>query len=95
MELKVFTLPTCPTCSIAKVVASETAQKLSIGYREISLATEEGLKQGLVYDVLSTPSFAIDDEVIVRGRLISKEKLEEEVKKRIDKWKERVSKEQV
>ena len=95
MELKVFTLPTCPTCPIAKVVASETAQKLGIGYREISLATEEGLKQGLVYDVLSTPSFVIDDEVIVRGRLISEEKLEEEVKKRIDKWKERVSKEQV
>jgi hypothetical protein len=80
---------------MAKVVVSETAQELGIGYREISLATEEGLRLGRAYDVMSTPSIVLDEEVIVRGRFISKEKLEEEVKKRIEKWKQRVSKEQV
>jgi thioredoxin 1 len=92
VELKVFTLPTCPTCPTAKVVASETARELGIGFREISLATEEGVKQGLAYDIMSTPSIVLDDDVIVRGRFIPREKLEEEVKKRIEKWKERVAK---
>ena len=94
MELKVFTLPSCPTCPMAKVVVSETAQELGIGYREISLATEEGLRLGRAYDVMSTPSIVLDEEVIVRGRFISKEKLEDEVRKRIEKWKERIAKEQ-
>jgi hypothetical protein len=78
---------------MAKAVASETAQKLGIGYREISLATEEGLKQGLAYNIMSAPSIVLEDDVLVRGRFISKEKLEEEVRKRIDKWKERAAKE--
>ena len=71
MELKVFTLPTCPCCPAAKLIVSET--------------------EGLAYDVRGTPSIAIDTEVIVRGRLISREKLEEEVSKRLEKWKVRVS----
>lgn len=79
---------------MVKAVASETAQKFGLDYKEISLATEEGLKQGLAYDVLSTPSIVLDNEVIVRGRFVPREKLEEEVKKRIEKWKERIAKEQ-
>jgi glutaredoxin len=89
MELKVFTLPTCPTCPTAKSVTSSIAQKLGVTYREVNLATEEGLKEGRTYDIMSTPSIVLDDEVIVRGRLIAGEKLEEEVKKRLEKWRER------
>lgn len=89
MELKVFTLPTCPTCPTAKSIVSVTAQKLGLAYKEINLASEEGLKEGLVYDIMSTPSIVLDDEVIVRGRLIAGEKLEEEVKKRLEKWRGR------
>ncbi|MGC9095074.1 MAG: thioredoxin family protein [Candidatus Bathyarchaeia archaeon] len=91
MELKVFTLPTCPVCPVAKIIASEVAQKLGIAFREVNMATEEGFKEGLAYDILSTPSIIFGDEVIVEGRLISKEKLEEEVKKRIEKWRERAT----
>jgi len=91
MNLKVFTLPTCPSCPMAKVIASEVAQKFGIVFKEVNLATEEGLNEGLAYDIMSTPTIVIDEEVIVRGRLISKERLEEEIKKRISKWKERVS----
>jgi glutaredoxin len=91
MELKVFTLPTCPTCPLAKTVASEVAQKFGIAFKEVNLATEEGLSEGLAYDIMSTPSIIIDKEVIVRGRLISKERLEEEVSKRLEKWKTRAS----
>lgn len=91
MELKVFTLPTCPTCPIAKSIASEIAQKFGIAFREVNMATDEGLSEGLAHEIRSTPSIAIDEEVVVRGRLISKEKLEEEIKNRIDKWKERAA----
>ncbi len=94
MELKVFTLPTCPICPVAKRLASEVAEKFGIAFKEVSMATEEGLKEGLSYDIKSTPSMVIDDEVIVRGRLVSREKLEQEVKKRIEKWRGRASAEQ-
>jgi len=85
VELKVFTLPTCPSCPMAKVIASEVAQRFRIAFRVVDMATEEGMNEGLAYDVRSSPSIVLGEEVIVRGRLISKEKLEEEVKKRIGK----------
>ena len=91
MELKVFTLPTCPTCPVAKKLASDIAKKFGIAFKEVDMATEQGLKEGLSYDIQSTPSIVIDDEVIVRGRLVSRKRLEEEVKKRIKRWKERAS----
>ncbi len=93
MELKIFTLPSCSSCPAAKETAFEVAQVLGIAYKEVSLATKEGLNEGLAYDILSTPSIVFDDEVVVRGRFVSKEKLEEEIRKRIAKWQERVSKE--
>lgn len=95
MELKVFTLPACPTCPIAKTIAAQVAQKFGIGFREVNMATDEGLNEGLAHDIRSTPSIVIDEEVVVRGRLISKDKLEEEVKHRIEKWKERATTKQV
>jgi len=94
MELKVFTLPTCPSCPIAKKLASEVAEKFGIVFKEVNMATEEGLKEGLSYKIQSTPSIVMNGEVIVRGRLLSREKLEEEVKKRIEKWKKRAFTEQ-
>jgi glutaredoxin len=91
MELKVFTMPTCPTCPIAKKIASETAEKLGIAFREVNMATDEGLNEGLAHDIMSAPSFVIGEEVLVRGRLISRERLEEEIRNRMEKWKERVA----
>jgi glutaredoxin len=94
LELKVFTLPSCPTCPLAKTIASEVARRLNISYKEVNLATEEGLQEGRAYDIVSAPSVAIDDEVMFRGQLVSRERLEEEVKKRLEKWAERASKEE-
>ena len=95
MELKVFTLPTCSVCPVAKAIASEVAEEFGIGYREVNMATKEGLDEGVAYDILSTPSMVIDDEVIIKGRIVPKEKLAEEVKKRVERWQERISKEKV
>lgn len=92
-ELKVFTMPTCSVCPAAKQIASEVAKKLGLAYREINMNTQEGLEEGVAHQIMSTPSIALNDEVIVSGKLISKEKLEEEIRKRIDKWKSRVARE--
>ena len=93
LELKVFTLPTCSVCPVAKTIASEVAEEFGIDYREVNMATKDGFDEGVAFDILSTPSIAIDDDVIAKGRLVSKEKLVEEVKKRVERWRERVSKE--
>lgn len=83
MEIKVFTLPTCPTCPFAKKIAAQTAQKFNVGYREIDLNSREGQREGRKYQIMSTPSIVIDDEVLARGKLISAKELENEVKKRL------------
>ncbi|MCS7114158.1 MAG: thioredoxin family protein [Nitrososphaerota archaeon] len=88
-ELKVFTLPTCSSCHAAKQVALEVSRKLGLAYREVDMNTKEGLEEGTAYQIMSTPSITLGDEVIVVGRLISKEKLEEEVCKRLAKWRAR------
>jgi len=90
MELKVFTLPTCSSCPVAKRIVSEVAQEFRLAFREVNMATDEGLSEGLAHDIMSAPSIVIDKEVLTRGRLISKEKLEEEIRVRIEKWKDRV-----
>ena len=83
MEIKVFTLPTCPSCPFAKKIAVQITQKYHVGYREIDLSTSEGQQEGRKYQIMSTPSIVVDDEVIVRGKLLSLETLENEVKKRL------------
>jgi glutaredoxin len=83
LELKVFTLPTCSTCPAVKTVALEVARTLGVDYREVNMATREGEVEGQKYQIMGTPSIAIDDEVIVRGRFVSKERLEEEIRKRM------------
>ncbi len=86
-ELKVFTLPTCSTCTVAKKIALEVAQKYGVTFRVVDMATEEGLSEGSSYHVMSAPSIAIDDDIVVRGHLISKKGLEDEIRRRLDKWK--------
>lgn len=83
MELKVFTMKTCPNCPAAKQLAKEVASKYNVGYREIDISTPDGEIEGLMYQIMSTPSIAIDDDVIARGKLISQEELENEVRKRL------------
>ncbi|MBS7620901.1 thioredoxin family protein [Candidatus Bathyarchaeota archaeon] len=93
LELRVFTMPTCSNCPAAKQIAFEVAQKLGLAYREVDMNTREGLAEGLAHQIMSAPSITLGDEVIVVGRLISKEKLEEEVRKRLEKWRVRASSE--
>lgn len=85
MELKVFTLPTCVNCSAAKKISKEIAQKYGLEYAEVDISTPNGQLDGLMYQIMSTPSIALDSEVITRGKLLSKEELETELRKRLSK----------
>ena len=85
MDLKVFTLPKCVNCPAAKKISQDIAQKFGLNYREVDISTPEGQLDGLMHQIMSTPSIAIDNEIIARGKLLSKEELEAEVRKRLDK----------
>jgi len=79
MELKVVVMANCPKCPKAKEVARRLAEKYGLDYVEVRLDTPEGQIEGLMYNVLSTPSIAIGDEVVARGELPTEEELEEEL----------------
>lgn len=85
MELKVFTLRRCPKCPLAKKIAQEVAETLGIRFTEVDMETTEGEIDGLMHQVMSTPSIALDDEVIARGSVIPKGELENEIRKRLKK----------
>lgn len=83
MELKVFTLPTCKDCPAAKVISKEMAGKYGLAYAEVDISTPDGQLDGLMNQIMSTPSIAIDGVVVARGRLPSREELEAEIRKRL------------
>jgi glutaredoxin len=83
MKIKVFTLPTCPNCPTAKKIAKEVAEELGVEFVEVDLSQSEGMLEGLMYQIMSTPSIVIDDDVIAKGRIVSKEELMKEAKERL------------
>lgn len=82
-EIKIFTLPNCPKCPAAKKIAKDIAEEFKINFKEVDIGSAEGQIEGLMYQVMSTPSIAIDSDVVSRGEIPSKTQLEEEVKKRL------------
>lgn len=84
LTVKVFTLKNCPRCPNAKRIAQKVAERLGVGYVEIDLETPEGQIEGLMNQVMSTPSIALGEDVIARGRVLSELELEKEIKKRLE-----------
>jgi hypothetical protein len=74
---------------MAKAIVKEVAEKFGIAFREVNMASEEGFREGSAHNIFSTPSIVFGDEVIARGQLISKERLEREIAERIEKWRKR------
>lgn len=84
LVIKIFTLKNCPKCPQAKRIAQKVAEKLDIKYVEYDMETPDGQIEGLMHQVMSTPSIAIGDDVIARGKVVSELDLEDEVRKRLD-----------
>jgi len=83
LTIKVFILKTCPNCPTAKKIAREVAEKSNVRFMEIDVGTPEGQIEGLMYQIMSTPSIALDDEVIARGEVLTKEELEKKVREKL------------
>lgn len=83
MKIKLYTLPACPLCPLAKKIVDQVAQKYNVTYDEVDLTTMEGKQESLRYQIMSVPTIIIDDDIIVQGKIISQENLEKEVKKRL------------
>jgi glutaredoxin len=77
MKIQVFTGKKCPKCPAAKQVASKVAKERKIEYEELDI--EEHMLDALQLQIASTPSIVIDDDVIYRGEIPSKEELEKVV----------------
>lgn len=83
LKLKVFTLPTCRNCPAAKKITQEIADKYGLEFLEVDINTPDGQLEGLMHQIMSTPSIAVDNEVISRGNILSREELDAEVRKRL------------
>ena len=88
MKLKLFTLPSCPQCPTAKKAAEAIAeQRKDITLEVLDLSNANNMTSALMMQIVSTPSFAIDDTPIFIGELPTLEELNE----KIDEYKRRMS----
>ena len=85
LTIRVFTSKTCANCPVAKKIAREVAEEFNIRFLEVDIGTSDGQIEGLMYQIMSTPSIAVDSNVIARGKLIQKEELKAYVRKRLGK----------
>ena len=76
----VFVQPNCPKCPLAKTIVRRVAEKVNVEVKEIDVSTPDGEIEALMYNVCSTPSIAIGEEVLWRGEVPSEEELEEAVR---------------
>jgi glutaredoxin len=76
MKLKLFTQPNCPRCPSAKVIA-ETVSKHrdDITLEILDVSDINSLTTALMMQIVSTPSFAIDDTPIFVGVVPSRQEL--------------------
>jgi len=80
MKIRVYYGKQCPRCPAAKKVCKEVAEEKNIEYEEVDI--EEHMIEALQKQIAATPSILLDDEVIFRGEIPTKEQLEKEVDKR-------------
>ena len=77
----VFTLPECSKCPAAKELVKEIGKDFDIDIDEVDL--KEDMIKGLQYGVASTPSVAVNENVISRGEVPDREVLIAEIKRAI------------
>ena len=78
-KLIVFVKKDCPQCPLARQIAKEVAKELGLEYKEIDI--ERNMITALMYNVISTPSIAFDEEVLFRGEVPDKRELVKTIKR--------------
>jgi glutaredoxin len=80
MKILVYYGKNCPKCPAAKKVCQQVAKEKKLQYEEVDI--EEHMIEALQMQIASTPSIVLDDEVLFRGEIPTKEELVKEVEKR-------------
>jgi len=62
----------CAKCTNAEKIASEVIHELNIDAQIIKVTD---IQEIMKYDVMSTPAIVIDEKVVIKGRVPSKEEL--------------------
>jgi len=80
--LTVFTMASCPNCPAAKKLCAEVAKELGIKLRIVDI--KEDFFTALIFQVMETPSIAINDETIFFAEVPNKQALIKEIKAHIE-----------
>jgi glutaredoxin len=80
-KVTVFTMPDCPKCPAAKELVKEVGRDFDIEIDEVDL--QQDMIKGLQYGVASTPSVAVNEKLISRGDVPSRDELIAEIKRAI------------
>jgi small redox-active disulfide protein 1 len=66
--IKVLTSPSCPYCPLAtEVVRKFVKEKKDVVALELSVTTDEGMKEALKFGIRSVPAIIIDDTYVMVG----------------------------
>ena len=76
--ITVFTMETCPNCPKVKDLCEKVAKELKLDFKAIDIKKEP--LEGLMYQVMETPSIALNDETIFFAETPTKAKLVKEIK---------------
>ncbi len=80
MKLRLFTMPTCPMCPAAKELVNRLKEKRNdIDVEILDMSQPENYTAALMVQIVSTPSFVINNTPIFRGDLPTLEKLEDKI----------------
>ena len=80
MKLTVYTLKNCPRCPAAKELCSKIAKERNLNYEEIDI--QDNIIEAFSRQIVSAPSIEINEDVVFRGQLPTKEELLNEIGKR-------------
>ena len=71
MEVKILGMG-CPKCKRLEAMAREVAGELGV---EATFSKVQDMDAILAYDVVTTPALVVDEQVVVSGRLPSKDEI--------------------
>ncbi len=62
----------CPNCVTTEKIVTEVVNELAI---EANIIKVTDIQEIMAYDILSTPAVVIDEQVVIKGRVPSKEEM--------------------
>lgn len=80
-SLIVFTMPTCPNCPKVKNKCETIAKELGFEFKVVDIKKDP--LEGLMYQVMETPSIALNDETLFFAENPTKTQIKKEIKRHL------------